>query len=518
MKRVKNRSWEERAIRKSLELPAVPEIINERLRQVYGELPEQLPKKRPRPVRPLKAAAGAVSGLAAAFLLLFGLNGLNPALAETLPLIGGVFQQLNQSQGWVNLTETQLRVEQYAESMEGVEAQVPANGLLERPMKVTVRETYFDGEFLYAGLSMEINTRDDRLFSRRSPGYDVLLDGVSQLKYDEEAGDIRGARDFILMGDQTWQPSGSGEYLSQVAFHVPEQYRDLERLDVTLQYSGIYAFQNAFELERNSSPFTLSFTAKKNTARVKRIEGGAEKNGIRLVSAAASPAGTVYTLEIPPEYVNPANGPIFEDGCAVGALGNAWPQTTEEGWTRLTSVFGGLREAETRKIVYSVFDKNNTDEYVAVFLLDFEAGTAELGTEKDIKRFTPAAYCCGEEEIRSFPGDYKISLASHKGDGNYLLLFVETKDAHPKTARLEIWQEGSLLGSRVEKQDKRFYDEHQYVNAAGDTVKTETNRYVFGIVGMEALDPAKPVTVKLFDARSEEQLMEETIVLTQEKD
>lgn len=49
-------------------------------------------------------------------------------------------------------------------------------------------------------------------------------------------------------------------------------------------------------------------------------------------------------------------------------------------------------------------------------------------------------------------------------------------------------------------------------------MKTETNRYVFGIVGMEALDPAKPVTVKLFDARSEEQLMEETIVLTQEKD
>lgn len=518
MKRVENRSWEEIAIKESLELPAVPEVISERLRQVYAELPERLPEKRRRPVQAFKAAAAAVSGLAAAFLLLFGLNGLNPALAESLPLIGGIFQQLNQSQGWVNLTETQLSVEQYAEPMEGVEAQVPANGLLEKPMKVTVREAYFDGEFLYAGLSMEINTRDDRLFSRRTLGYDILLDGVSQLEYDEEAGDILGAQGFVLMGDQTWQPSGGGEYLSQVSFRVPEQYRDLEQLDVTLQYSGIYAFPNAFELERNSSPFTLSFTAKKNTAQVKRIEGGVERNGVRLVSAAASPAGTVYTLDIPPEYVNPSNGAIFEDGCAVGALGEASPQTTEEGLTRVTKVFGGLREAETRKIVYSVFDKNNTDEFVAVFLLDFEAGIAELGTEEDIKRFTPAAYYCGEEEIRSFPGDYKISLASHKEGGNYLLLFVETKDEHPKTARLEVWQEGSLLGSRVEEQDKRFYDGHQYGNGAGDTVKTETNRYVFGIVGMEVLDSAKPVTIKLYDISSNELMMEETITLTPEKE
>lgn len=513
MKQVENREYEQELL-EELELPAVPKTIDDRLRQVYAELPEQVPVKRRAPARALKTAIGTVSGLAAAFMLLLGINGLNPALAESLPLVGGIFQQINNTQGWVNLTETQLDVQRYAQPVENVEAQVPANGLLEKPMTVTVREAYFDGEFLYAGLSMEINTRDDQLFSRRTPGYDILLNGGSQVKYDEECGDILGAAGFVLMGDQTWQPGGSGEYLSQVSFRVPEQYRDLEQLDVTLQYSGIYAFQNAFELERNSSPFTLSFTAEKNDAQVKRIEGGAERNGVKLVSAVASPAGTVFTLDFPPEYVNPSSGASFEDGCAVGALGDASPQTTEEGLTRVTRVFGGLREEETRKIVYSVFDKNGTDEYVAVFLLDFEAGTAELGTEEDIRQFTPAAYYCEEKEIQSFPGDHKISLASHKEAGNYLLLFVETKDQHPRKVQVEVWQEDVLLGSRVEEQDKRFYEGHQYVNAEGNTVKTETNRYMFGLIGMEVLDSAKPVTVKLYDVDSNELMMEETITLT----
>lgn len=516
MKRVKNKSWEETAIKESLELPAVPEIINERLRQVYGELPEEVPGKRSGAARVVKVAVGAASGLAAAFLLLFGLNGLNPAFAESLPLVGGIFQQINNRQGWVNLTETQSNVQRYARPVEHAEVQVPANGLLEKPMKVAVREAYFDGEFLYAGLSMEINARDSELFNKGPLGREILLDGDSQWKYDEETGTVHKPAGFVLMGHEAWQLSESGEYLSQVSFRVPEQYRDLDQLDVALQYGGVYA-RGVFDVDLNTSPFTLRFTAEKNEAQVRRIEGGTEQNGVKLISAAASPAGTVYTLEYSGEYVNPSCGATFEDGCVVGVLGDAAPETTEEGKTRLTRVFGGLQEAETRKVVYSFFDKNGSGAYEAVFLLDFQNGTAELGTAEDIKSFTSAYYSCDEEEIQNFPGSYKISLASHKEGGNYLLLFVETKDEHPKTVRMEVWQENTLLGSRVEEQDNRFYEHHGYRNAAGDHVETNTNSYTFGIVGMEILDSAKPVTIKLFDARSEEQLLEETIVLTQEK-
>lgn len=517
MKQVENREYEQELL-EELELPAVPKLIDDRLRQVYAELPEQVPVKRRAPVRALKTAIGTVSGLAAAFMLLLGINGLNPALAESLPLVGGIFQQINNTQGWVNLTETQLDVQRYAQPVENVEAQVPANGLLEKPMTVTVREAYFDGEFLYAGLELELDCRESELLTNQVPGYNILINGEEQLGYNEKGGRGRDAEGFVMMSHDGWQRMENGQYLSQLAFRVPEQYRALEQVQVTLQYVGIYHQGDWTNQVLNSTPFKLDFTAEKNDAQVKRIEGGAERNGVKLVSAVASPAGTVFTLDIPSEYVNPSGGAIFEDGCAVGALGDASPQTTEEGLTRVTRVFGGLREEETRKIVYSVFDKNGTDEYVAVFLLDFEAGTAELGTEEDIKQFTPAAYYCEEKEIQSFPGDHKISLASHKEAGNYLLLFVETKDQHPRKVQVEVWQEDVLLGSRVEEQDKRFYEGYQYVNAEGNTVKTETNRYMFGLIGMEVLDSAKPVTVKLYDVDSNELMMEETITLTPEEE
>ncbi len=516
MKYMKNDGLE-KELQKELDLPAVPEVIDQKLRQVYAELPEKAPTKRRKSMKtPLKAAIGTASGLAAAFVLLFALNGLSPALAESLPLVGGIFRQINNTEGWINLTETQTSVQQYAQPIEGVAVQVPANGLLEKPMKIAVREVYFDGEFLYAGLSMEINARDSELFNKGPLGREILLNGDSQWKYDEETGMVHSPAGFVLMGHEVWQLTESGDYVSQISFRVPEQYRDLAELDVTLKYNGIYA-RGFFDTELNTSPFTVNFTAEKNGVSVKRINGGAEMGGVRLVSAAASPAGTVYTLDISSEYVNPSHGGSFEDGCSVGALGVSSPLTMEDGSQRVTLVQGGLRETETRKIVYSVFDKNNTDEYVAVFLLDFQNETVELGSAKDIKSFTSAFYACDGEEIQNFPGRYKISLASHKENGNYLLLFVETKDEHPKTVRMEVWQENTLLGSRVEEQDNRFYEHRGYRNAAGDRVETNTNSYTFGIVGMEILDSAKPVTIKLYDTSTEELMMEEAILLTPEE-
>ena len=66
------------------------------LRQVYAELPDELPVKR----YPLRQAMKGLAALAAVFVMvcvgLFALNAAQPQIAEALPGVGGVFQALNQ--------------------------------------------------------------------------------------------------------------------------------------------------------------------------------------------------------------------------------------------------------------------------------------------------------------------------------------------------------------------------------------------------------------------------------------
>ena len=506
MKYAADKDFETRQIRESLELSAVPEVIDRKLRQVYAELPEEVPtRKRSKMGRVWKSAVGTVSALAAAFVLLLGLNGLNPALAESLPFIGEIFQQINNRQGWLNLSTTQSAVAQYATPIEDVEVQVPAGGLLEKPMTVAVKEAYFDGEFLYAGLTMEIESKMG-LYTCIVPGYDILINGDSMMGYNEQGGRGYGADGFSLMGEEFyWQRTENGPYLFQLAFRVPEQYQELEQLDITLQYNGIKIYNGAgLEPYANSTPFELRFTAEKNDVQVRRIEGGLESNGIKLISAAASPAGSAYTLEFPPEIVNPATGPQFEDGAAVGPLGDTQPQTFEDGAVRITRVFGGVQENDSRKVVYTVLDKNGSHEYEAVFLLDFQNCTAEIGTADDIVEFKPSTYNCPASELKDFSGQHKISYATHKNNGNELLLFVKTKDIFPRTVGVEVWQEDTLLGAQTEQ---------GYLRDSPEGGK----HYTFGVLGMEVLDKSKPVTVKLYDASSGEKMLEETIRISPDK-
>ena len=506
----KEMDFEARQIRESLELSAVPEMIDRKLRQVYAELPEEVPtRKRPKMGRVWKSALGTVSALAAAFVLLLGVNGLNPALAEGLPLVGGIFRLINNTQGWANLDTTQSAVQQYAEPIEGVEVQVPAGGLLEKPMTVAVREAYFDGEFLYAGLTMKIDEKVG-LYNKVFPGFDILINGDSMIGYNEGGGRGYDAEGFAVMDEiRPWVYQESGVYISQVAFRVPEQYQELEQVEITLQYNGIQVYNSAWDTCVNSTPFSLSFTVERNDVQSRRIDSDLEVNGIRLVSAVATPAGSAYTVDFSDRYVHApylgataSHGPQFEDGCALGARGRVVPQILENGMTRETTIFGGVQESDSRKVVYTVFDKNGSHEYEAVFILDFQNGTAEIGTVDDIVEFRPSTYTCPDSELKDFSGQHKIAYASLKEGGNHLLIMVETKDIFSRAMGVEVWQDDALLGARIEQVEIREND------------PVGGRKYTFGLLGMEILDASKPVTVKLYDASSGEKMLEETICLS----
>ncbi len=514
MKRQQNDLQELEAMKESLDLKEVPEAIDRRLRLVYAELPDEVPVKKRFPGKSVKRAACALSGLAAAFVLLVGVNSIDPAFAESLPLVGGIFQRVGNPQGWRNLDITQQSVQSYAETLEGVEVQVPAGGIGEKPMTVSAGEAYYDGEFVYVGLEMDIGGGYRDLYNSWD-GYGLLLNGETQAAYNPETYDVEYVFDCAEMGNPHWAEGEDGRYVSQRAFRVPEKFRGRDSLEVTLQYGAVYTRGNLWgDITLNSSGFALSFPVTKNNAPVKTVDGGGlEMGGVRLVSAVATPAGTAFTVDIPDSYNNPNHGAGFEGGGAIGATSARSPQMPlGDGTTRVVDLQGGFREGETRRVVYSVFDKNDTDEFVAVFLLDFETGTAELGSAEDISKFTGAMYKCSLEELENLTGDHKVTLASWKEGGNELLVFVATRDESPRMARLEVWQDGVLLGSRVCEQDKK-----QFENGMLFGQDTGMNQYTVGVLGMEVLDPNKEVTLKLYDQRTDELMVEETVTLTKEE-
>lgn len=510
MKHLQNREFDLDEMKRDLELEAVPQAVDRRLRQVYAELPDELPVKR-HTLRTLgRTLGGTAASLAAAFLLLFGLNAANPAFAESIPVIGSIFQRINEG-GPKNMAATQLAVQQNAAPVEGVSTQVPAAGLWEKPMTVTVREAYFDGVFLYAGLDLEVDAKSDFLYGPTGPGYDVLINGKSQLIYPEEGDSAQDREGFAQLSLPRWQRDGDNHYIGQQVFRVPEQYQDLDSLEVTLKHSG---FTDSEKGTVNSTPFEFRFTVRKNDAKMVRVDGnGLEMGGVKLISAASSTAGTEFVVDFPETYDNPASGVQFADGAGLGALGDSTPQSLENGMTRRVRVFGGLRETEDRPVVFYVFDKNGSDDYVAVFVVDFQAGTVSLGSSEDVKDAPSAGYACGWDGLESFAEGYKVTRVFAGEEKN--LMYLATPNAY-REIRAEVYQDGDLLGSVIsDRSEQGFYHPYlywQYTDTDGESREDhETNLNAYQLsFGTDLFDLSKDVTVKIYGTDSGDLLHEET--------
>ena len=180
---------------------------------------------------------------------------------------------------------------------------------------------------------------------------------------------------------------------------MPEKYQNLDYLEVTLCSQGIEDGATGLTRLVNNTPFQLSFTVEKNNAVVQKIQGPVEMNGITLLSAEAGPAGSTFTFSVSGQYNNPAQVIRFDDGRSLGAAGAGKITQLADGGERQTWFMGGVRPDETRKVVLGLFDKNDTEEWIAVFILDFQAGTAVTGTAEDIKEPPYASYVCGTENV-----------------------------------------------------------------------------------------------------------------------
>lgn len=517
-------SWEnEQKLIAALELDKVPQAVDDKLQALYAELPDRVPTKEKRGMRKgVKRLLTAASAVAAAFVVLVCGMAVNPALAESIPFFSSLFERIENRSGWKNSEQTLLNLEKYAQTLEDVTVTVPAAGVSEKPLTISAEEYYYDGTFLYIGLSAQIDSTAQQLYFRTfsSGGYNLLINGEELGHFEEQKGVVYEDDSFEL--DTCFlEKIGSGRYIGKRGQVLPERFRNQEELSVTLRFSGLYGGR-ALESTYNSSPIELSFTVQKNDAPVLVFDGnGLETGGVVLGSGVATPGGILLTIDRSEQYNNPACNMTFEDGGVIGPVGYSDPETSlGNGFVRRTLICGGYAEDEERRLLVSVFDKNGADDYVAVFLIDPRTGGVELGSADDIVQFTSRLYLCSDEEIAKSEEQHLIELASYKDHGNELLLYISTQDKTPQQEiKVEIWQDDAFLGSRGYDSavvrdffgHKFTYDEEKEYGKPYHYV-VYRNQYIFTVLGMELLDPDRPVTVRVYGEGRELQ-MEESIQL-----
>lgn len=427
-------------LQEELELKAIPPTVEARMRQVYAQLPDTLPKRKAIPPWARRALCTAAS-LALACTALLGINGANPALAENLPFIGGIFQAINRPMGGSviqNLVDTQ-------ENIQGMAVEVPEKeknvielkpqGLWEKPVTAQLKEVYYDGSFVYAGLEFLVDCDTGWLMSDK--GDSVAINGV--VLTEENAGG------FCDMSSYYWERAGKGSYVMQRAFRVPDELRDADSLEITLGFDGI-ANQGS-ETPLNSSSFDFSFTAKKKSVDCRTADcAGLEMGGVKLVSASTTPAGTVVEIDVPDSYINPACYTCFSDGCSMGGLGGT-DYSLGNGFSRYILIGGTVKDSDPRNVVASLFDKNGSSQYEAVFVIDFAAGTAKLGTADDVKDPPRGDYAAGLDAVKALKEKGEGYLVSRFFAGEQKKsMFILTPNGY-QDLRVELWQDGQMLQS-----------------------------------------------------------------------
>lgn len=481
---------------------------------------EQAPLCRKKTHPGLRKLAFSLSTVAAAMVLLIGTNAFFPAFAENLPFIGKVFETFNRGAVSDNMRDAQNSLNNYAVPAGENTVQVPAGALGQKPVTISVDQVYYDGVFVYAGLIMEVDGCSDTVYSNNwGEYYDVALNGDSQVQWDEKMGDYVTLEGFAeTTANGWWQKVEDGKYISQRGFRVPEKYQDLDHLDVTLCSQGIEDGAAGLTRMINNTPFQLSFTVEKNEAAVQKIQGPMEINGVTFLSAEAGPAGSTFTFEVSGRYNNPLCVIRFNDGRDLGAAGAGKTSELADGGEHQTWFMGGVQPDETRKVVLGLLDKNDTKEWIAVFVLDFQAGTIEAGTPEDIKEPPYASYVCGAENVEDLTDDLLVSVFEY-GEAKNCLWMLTGSEYRELT--VELWQDDQRIGSAMTQKDdlhwsqEPFYMEYVPQNDGSWTVEWLTdiqlNQYIISFDRLQGFDPMRPALVKVIDQDTGEILLEQAL-------
>ena len=298
----------------TMDLPTAP-LEDTEWDRVLSAARGQVNAARPRrrtPRRALHWVRYTAAAAAACFVVLGSVNFANPALAESLPLVGNLFSWINRAD------DTRLRSEQLNQYAQTVEQTAES---ADSPYTVTLGQIYRDEDWMR--LSLVLTVEDDSL-----AGFDTIrADAGGSMPADTaEASGV-----LILENGGTILEEGSGWFtrqddhtfvlgLNYPLFLYEEEGDPLSGETVSLQLHDLVAC-NVEVLEEETHPwggfyqhlayhdetplegdYTLTFTIPEpGTEGIRTFTGPEEQNGVTLHSLTATPAAAKLDIQLPAE-------------------------------------------------------------------------------------------------------------------------------------------------------------------------------------------------------------------------
>ena len=277
---------EARALRRELDIAAVPLVIDNKLRQVYAELPEELPKAKAWK-RPLQRAVGVFAALAIVCGGLLGLNAANPAFAESIPGLGSLFALMNDH----TMHPMGSHVGTYEGSVE--ELDLAATAPADTDYSLTLDEAFCDGNYVYLTLQVTGPEEAEKYESLSlscdgQSDFRLLVDGTEAELFTTGGQAMEDGTEAIALVYQLAAPAEDGQALSA-------------RLEMGSLY-GVYpedSKSGGWQYDTLEVGFTADFTVTADTSQNRSQELSAQDNGVKLYGIETTPGYLLVDMEIP---------------------------------------------------------------------------------------------------------------------------------------------------------------------------------------------------------------------------
>lgn len=325
--------------------------------------------------RHLPVWARGLLSAAACVVLLAGVNSVQPAMAEEIPVLGDVFAYFNHlSKGYLQgdgLTQyaqpAQLQAESAPAAVPETEpktmtAQQSAAETL--PYTLTLRQVYCDELYLRVGLVLTAS--DDSL-----AGFDAVTIDPPVLYEDtsrEEANTLYGGVTMngeAIGGDllPCFRKQDDRTFFCEMQYNLQNYTGGTQDIQVSLTFSNLVGVtENSEDKTPLEGSYNLNFTVSEDASltRVGQIQGG-EQNGIRLISLKATPGETciAYTAESVPEGVALYPQMLTGDGTSL-----EWVRGTPETDGETTKYYFDAVPEGVTSLTVRIIDKNSEEQTV----------------------------------------------------------------------------------------------------------------------------------------------------------
>ncbi len=470
MKHLENREYDVENLKEALELEAVPAAVDRRLRRLYAELPDEVPTARETksPRRGLRRLAYGVSGLAAAFLLLFGANTVNPAFAEGLPVVGRFFQAVNDG-----FRETLPRgktiqgtnVLDYGAQDINVTAESAGS-------RAAVEKAFSDGRSLVFSLKMDIPSE--------------IAEKINSFYPAERTLTVNGAEAEPLDGIGFF-PAADGSYTGAVLCDLPQAVEDGAPLNVSLRMSG---FTGGDKTKKDDDPgsdiaidgaFALDFSMTADASCNREFSCDAADGDVKLLGVKTTPVRTCLTVA-QPYWGGDSNGPYgkpalyLEDGSrlkynAQYSGSHGYDPFSEEAQTA-DQYFDGVPKG-TKAVVFRFYKtENDMDRQVlAEFTVDLEKGTAAPSRtyEEDGPLNLEAAFDYRYLSSRELPYDpgkltngFMVSSLHYAANDSVFTVSADTPGEYKEILAEVLTADGQVVASTVSQYGTLYENENWY--------------------------------------------------------